>query len=67
MLCPECKHYKTCSIPCDKLEAELKKAGCYSSSYIRKAKESPMDNQYLDDIATQRAFKLRYGRKPRLK
>ena len=63
MLCATCKIKSTCQEICKKVNSFLKSKGIYSSDYIRKRRENPMDNQSLDIASARRAVYLKYGRR----
>jgi len=72
MFCSECSEYSKCIKLCDKVRKYLKECGIYGSGYIRprmtggKAwRELPLSERVLEDVATERAYKLKFAHKPR--
>lgn len=74
MTCEQCPKYNKCKSPCEAIEKQLRDNGIYSQDWIRPqvSKEKRTDGlgyhreigvDNIDDVAIQRAFELKYGKK----
>ena len=61
--CKLCINYDICEEPCPAIEEALREQKIYSKDYIRKRSDYPFSPDKLDNIASGKAFKMKFGRK----